>query len=134
MVLKAHSVEWEATGIQIPFFGCGLKQINSDSTSYFVCGPLVQKSPLTYRSVDWCTLRRYLTAGILTAAELDMMAQLVVDAGYVTKEDFTSVDDDFGVVERFEMICFDGVWKPDWMIVVTDDDGSCLSRSFMLAD
>jgi len=40
VVLKAHSVEWEATGIQIPFFGCGLKQINSDSTFYFVCGPL----------------------------------------------------------------------------------------------
>ena len=40
MVHKAHSIEWEATGIQIPFFGCGLKQINSDSTFYFVCGPL----------------------------------------------------------------------------------------------
>ena len=39
VVLKA-GIEWEATGIQIPFFGCGLKQINSDSTFYFVCGPL----------------------------------------------------------------------------------------------
>ena len=37
---QSRCIEWEATGIQVPFFAVGLKQINSDSTFLLSFGPL----------------------------------------------------------------------------------------------